>query len=103
MDKINKANKKQLINYYIIKWIRINCNENVLDGDFLICFEGYGPSMNTLKTDAKNLFEKLKSNYRISKNLILFQFLTKDVSTWQEILLEKCSLSLPSAPVTAGP
>lgn len=52
--------KKQFINYYNIKWIRINCNKDVLNGDFLICcVENYRPSMHHIKTDTKNLFENL--------------------------------------------
>lgn len=51
-------NKKQLINYYNIKWIRSNCSENVLDRIFLICMGVLIHPRNQLKPN-NNLFEKL--------------------------------------------
>jgi hypothetical protein len=51
--------KYAITNYYNIKWIRINCDENLLGGDFLICVGGNGPSMNKITTNTENLFKKL--------------------------------------------
>lgn len=52
------------INYYNINWIRITLNNDILDGDILICIGGSGPSMSGIINSNDKLFDMLEQNIR---------------------------------------
>lgn len=52
------------IQYYNIKWIRIECVKEILNGNFLICVGGMGPSMKGIINNTEELYNILKEKYK---------------------------------------
>ena len=70
--KLNYSNIKSIDWYqhqnsfspqYNIKWIRIECVEEILNGSFLLCVGGMGPSMQGIIKNTEELYNFLKDKY----------------------------------------